>query len=121
MPTLNWWNELLASIDAKDTRTFVSYLAPDGEFVFGNAPAAVGHAAVSAAVSGFFGMIARSEHRLLTTWEGPDSAACEGTVTYTRLDGSTVTLPFVDVFHFRGSQIARYQIYMDVNPLFAGG
>jgi hypothetical protein len=42
-------------------------------------------------------------------------------VTYTRLDGSTVTLPFVDVFHFRGSQIARYQIYMDVNPLFAGG
>jgi ketosteroid isomerase-like protein len=120
MPDRNWWNELLASIDAKDTRKFIAYLAPDGEFVFGNAPAAVGHAAVSAAVSGFFGMIARSEHRLLTTWEGPDSAACEGTVTYTRLDGSTVTLPFVDVFHFRGSQIARYQIYMDVNPLFAG-
>lgn len=121
MPSKEWWNDLLATIDAKDTAKFVSYLAPDGEFVFGNAPAAVGHDAVSAAVSGFFGMIRRSKHRLGDTWEGPDSAVCEGTVTYTRLDGSTLTLPFVDVFHFRGEKIARYQIYMDVNPLFAGG
>ena len=118
MPTLQWWNELLATIDAKDTAKFVSYLAPDGEFVFGNAPPAVGHAAIGAAVGGFFAAIQGCRHRLATTWEGPDSAAGEGTVTYTRLDGSTITLPFVDVFHFRDGRIGRYQIYMDVNPLF---
>jgi hypothetical protein len=121
MPSTEWWNSLLASIDGKDTGKFLSYLAEDGEFVFGNAPAAVGHANIGAAVSGFFGMIQRSQHRLLTTWEGPASAVGEGLVTYTRLDGSTITLPFVDVFHFRGDRIGRYQIYMDVNPLFAGG
>lgn len=120
MPSRAWWNELLASIDAKDTAKFVSYLAPDGEFIFGNAPAAVGHEAVAAAVSGFFGAIRSCSHRLTEEWEKPGSAACEGTVTYTRHDGSTVTLPFVDVFHFRGDKIARYQIYMDVNPVFAG-
>jgi len=121
MPSMDWWNSLLASIDAKDTERFLSFLAEDGEFVFGNAPAAVGHAGIGAAVSGFFGMIQGSQHRLLTAWEGTDTAACEGLVTYTRLDGSQVTLPFVDVFHFRGGKIGRYQIYMDVNPLFAGG
>jgi len=120
MPDLHWWNELLASIDAKDTAKFVSYLTPDGEFIFGNAPAAVGHAAVGAAVSGFFAAIGGCRHRLTATWDGPESAVGEGTVTYTRLDGSTITLPFVDVFHFRGGKIGRYQIYMDVNPLFAG-
>ncbi len=120
MPDLHWWNELLASIDAKDTAKFVSYLTPDGEFIFGNAPAAVGHAAVGAAVSGFFAAIRSCQHRLTATWDGPESAVGEGTVTYTRLDGSTITLPFVDVFHFRGGKIGRYQIYMDVNPLFAG-
>ncbi len=120
MPDLHCWNELRASSDAKDTAKFVSYLTPDGEFIFGNAPAAVGHAAVGAAVSGFFAAIGSCRHRLTATWDGPESAVGEGTVTYTRLDGSTITLPFVDVFHFRDGKIGRYQIYMDVNPLFAG-
>jgi len=119
MPSMEWWNSLLASIDAKDTEMFLSYLAADGEFIFGNAPAAVGHANIGAAVSGFFGMIRRSQHQLTKAWEDSDSAVCEGLVTYTRLDGSQLTLPFVDVFHFRGGKIGRYQIYMDVNPLFA--
>ena len=95
MPDLHWWNDLFlgvlraltASIDAKDTAKFVSYLTPDGEFIFGNAPAAVGHAAVGAAVSGFFAAIGGCRHRLTATWDGPESAVGEGTVTYTRLDG----------------------------------
>jgi len=118
MPSMQWWDELLRAIDAKDTPRFLSHLAPDGEFIFGNAPAAVGHAAIGAAVDGFFKLIRSSRHVLLTTWEGPNSAVGEGTVTYTRLEGSTLTLPFVDVFHFREGLIGRYQIYMDVNPLF---
>ena len=45
---------------------------------------------------------------------------CEGLVTYTRLDGSQVAIPFVNVFYLRGDQIARYLIYIDNGPLFAG-
>lgn len=116
-----WWNSLLASIDSKDTAAFLAFLTEDGEFRFGNGPAAVGHAAVGAAVAGFFGTIRGSRHQLRKVWEDADSAVCEGDVTYTRLDGSTLTLPFVDVFYFRGDKIARYLIYMDVNPLFQAG
>jgi hypothetical protein len=45
---------------------------------------------------------------------------CEGLVTYTRLDGSQVIVPFVNVFYLRGDKIARYLIYIDNGPLFAG-
>jgi len=116
-----WWTGLFAAIDRKDTTAFLGHLAEDAEFRFGNGPPAHGHAAIGAAVAGFFGAIGGSRHRLGRTWQDADSAVCEGEVTYTRLDGSTLTLPFVDVFHFRGERIGRYLIYMDVNPLFQPG
>ena len=119
MHTRDWWLSLLATIDAKDTQGFLGYVADDAEFRFGNGPSAVGQANIGAAVSGFFGTIQRSRHQLHKTWEDADSAVGEGEVTYTRLDGSTITLSFVDVFHFRSGRIGRYLIYMDVNPLFA--
>ena len=62
--------------------------------------------------------IRASEHQVSECWSGADSAACEGTCTYTRHDGSTITLPFVDVLHFRGEKAAKYCIYMDVGPLY---
>ena len=45
----------------------------------------------------------------------------EGLVTYTRLDGSQVKLPFVNVFDLSGDEVARYLIYIDNAPLFAVG
>lgn len=116
-----WWTSLFDAVDSQDTPRFLGFLTEDAEFRFGNGPAAVGHAAIGAAVTGFFGAIRGSRHRLERTWEDADSAVCAGDVTYTRLDGSTLTLPFVDVFYFRGGRIARYLIYMDVNPLFQPG
>ena len=44
----------------------------------------------------------------------------EGEVTYTRLDGTEITLPFADVFEYSGQRIRHYKIYMDINPLYAG-
>ena len=64
-------------------------------------------------------MIASSRHEMLHTWQDADTAVCEGKVTYTRLDGSQVELPFVNVFYLRGDLIARYLIYIDSAPLFA--
>ena len=115
---LGWWTRLCATIDAKDTRGFMRYLADDCEFRFANGPAVVGHGAIGAAVDGFWASIRASEHQVSHCWSGEDSAVCEGTCTYTRLDGSTITVPFVDVLHFRGEQAARYHIYIDLGPLY---
>jgi ketosteroid isomerase-like protein len=118
MRNLQWWERLCATIDAKDTRGFVSYLADDCAFRFGNGPSVTGHDAIGAAVDAFWASIRASEHHVSDCWSGDDSAVCEGTCTYTRHDGSTVTLPFVDVLHFRDGKAAKYCIYMDVGPLY---
>jgi len=110
----------MAAIDGKRSQEFAQFLTPDGEFRFGSQPAVHGQDNVAAYVEAFFGMIGGSRHELLRTWDGDGTTACEGIVNYTRLDGSQVAIPFVNVFYLRGYKIARYLIYIDNGPLFAG-
>jgi hypothetical protein len=42
----------------------------------------------------------------------------EGEVTYIRPDGTTVTVPFANIFELRGTLIAVYRIFIDNSPLF---
>ena len=118
-PDRAWWGRLLGVIDARDADGFVAFLTPDAEFRFGNAPAVRGREAIRAAVAGFFSVIGGCRHRLIGSWNGPGTAVCEGEVTYTRLDGSTVTIPFVNVFGLEGERVASYRIYIDNAPLFS--
>ena len=116
-----WWNKLLATIDGKRTHEFAQFLAEDGEFRFGNQPAIHGRTNVAAYVETFFGMIGGSRHELERTWRDAETRVCAGHVTYTRLDGSTLTVPFTNVFYMRDDAIARYLIFIDNGPLFAPG
>jgi len=118
-PDQAWWERLFGAIDARDTKRFLRFLTPDAQFRFGNAPTISGHEAIDAAVSGFFAAIAACQHQLLRTWIGSTTVACEGAVTYTRHDGSTVTVPFANAFELRGDSIAAYRIYIDNSPLFS--
>lgn len=118
-PDRAWWGRLFAVIDARDADAFVAFLTPDAEFRFGNAPAVHGREAIHAAVAGFFSVIGGCRHRLRGAWNGAGTAVCEGEVTYTRQDGSTVTIPFVNVFELEGERVASYRIYIDNAPLFS--
>ena len=111
--------ELFASIDAQDADRFVEFLTPDGSFRFGSAPAVEGREAVREAVAGFFESIRGLSHALDRVVSEGDTLVTEGAVTYTRHDGSTITLPFVDVFEYEGELISEYKIYMDIAPLYA--
>jgi len=43
----------------------------------------------------------------------------QGTVEYTRLNGSTLTVPFCNVIHFvADGKIANYNIYIDNSKLY---
>jgi ketosteroid isomerase-like protein len=114
-----WVDGVFAAVDSKDAARFAACIAEDGEFVFGNAPAVKGRAAIETAVAGFFGTIRACHHRLLHFWQDGAACAMHGTVTYTRLDGREVTLPFANVFALRGPLIAEYRIFVDVSPLYA--
>ena len=41
-------------------------------------------------------------------------------MTYTRKDGSTVTVPVTTIYRGPGDLIDDYRIYIDLAPLFAG-
>jgi limonene-1,2-epoxide hydrolase len=111
---------LFKSIDRKDTATFLSYITEDATFRFGSAPAVQGHEAIRAAVDGFFGSIAGSQHRILNTLSDDSTQVCEGEVTYTRHDNSELTLPFTNVFEIADDRVSHYKIYIDIAPLYAG-
>ena len=110
---------LFAAIDAKDTSAFLGFLTDDASFRFGSAPPADGREAIGQAVEGFFSTIAGLEHSLAWTLADGNTLVCEGDVTYTRHDGSTISLPFVDVFDMDGEKIKNYKISMDIAPLYA--
>ena len=118
-PDRAWWEQLFAIIDARDAERFAAQLTADAEFRFGNGPAVHGREAIRAAVATFFAVIGGCRHRLLGYWNGSGTSVCEGEVTYTRRDGSTVTIPFANVFELRGGRIASYRIYIDNTPLFS--
>ena len=110
--------ELFERIDAMDADGFVEFLAPEATFRFGSAPPAVGRNAIREAVAGFFSSIAGLSHSLSRALGENDTLVCEGEATYTRHDGSEITLPFANVFELDSGLIAEYKIYADITPLY---
>lgn len=115
----NWLSGLFSAIDSRDTNSFLAYLSDEATFRFGSAPAAQGRETIGAAVDGFFQTIDGSSHTLLNTLAEASTMVCEGDVTYKRLDGNSVTLPFTNVFEMAGDRISEYKIYIDIAPLYA--
>lgn len=111
--------ELFKAVDAQDTERFLSFLTEGARFRFGSAAAAEGQDAVRAAVGGFFASIAGCRHVLTRTIAESDAIICEGEVTYTRHDGSQLTIPFANFLELDGELISDYKIYADAAALYA--
>ena len=113
------FGKLFVSIDAMDTEGFLAFLAPDAEFRYGSAPPITGHDGIREAIDGFYSSIAALSHDVRRIVADDDTVVCEGEVTYTRHDGSGVTLPFCNVFETGAGLITLYRIYIDIAPLYA--
>lgn len=121
MSTAKWLTDLFKSIDSMDSQTFAMLLAERVEFCFGNAPAVQGRQAVRETVEAFFKSIRCLHHEIVQSWIQADSVICHGMVTYTRHDGSTLTVPFANIFILSGKLVSRYLIYVDVSALYSTG
>jgi hypothetical protein len=86
-----------------DVESFLAFIAPSGTFRFGSAPPVQGRAAIGEAVGGFFSSIAGLQHDVQRIITDEGVAVIEGEATYTRHDGSTISLPFVNVFEIRAT------------------
>jgi ketosteroid isomerase-like protein len=112
--------DLFADIDSMDPDAYARHLADDVSFRFGNSDVVVGRDAVRDTWAGFCEGIDGVSHDVVEQWEVGPTTIVEATVTYTRKDGSTISLPVVTIYRGDGELIEDYRIFMDVAPLFDG-
>lgn len=108
------------SVDRMDAAGFAAWFTPAGRFVFGNADACIGQSAVRDAVAGFFQGLRGVRHDVHDVWLCGDALLCRVGATYTRLDGTRVSLPAATIWRGGDAGIDDYRIYADLAPLLSG-
>jgi hypothetical protein len=78
----------------------------------------VGRESIGAAVAGFFDAVAALAHTRGKHWSLPDTEIVTGEVCYTRLDSSTLTVPFCNLLTMRGDLIEDYRVFVDNSQLW---
>ena len=113
-------DRIFAADAARDLDGFMALLSEPARLRVGSAPPQVGQAAIRQAIAGLFAAVAGIEHRLIHQWRDEAALAYEAEVRFTRHDGGTVTLPYVNVLRFDAAgAIDDYRIHIDLAPLFA--
>ena len=110
--------DLFAAIDRFDTETFASYLDEDARFKFANIPVITGKNNIFEFVAGFFQSIKAIRHKNFEIYELEGIRFVLANVTYTRLDGTTLSVDFSNTFKLKGNKIKDYLIFIDNSELF---
>lgn len=109
---------LFRAIDHMNTGEFASYLSDDAIVRFGNQSPVEGKKNIIGYIDAFFKAIKAIEHAELEVWTLADVAFVNGRVTYTRLDGSQLSVYFSNTFKMKDGLICEYLIHVDTSELF---
>ncbi len=112
-----WIRHTLDSLDDGDAAGFCEYLAEDCTFIFANNDPVDGRNAIRSFVEGFIDSLDATNHVIDETFQVPGRTIVRGEVEYVRHDGSTLEVPFTNVFETDGGEIEVYQIYVDNSAL----
>jgi len=110
--------KLFKSIDEADVKTFLSYLDADANFKFANLPVVIGQKNIGEFLDGFFRSIKSLAHRNLEIYEIEGIRFVNGNVTYTRHDGSTLSVDYSNTLKLKGDKIHDYLIFVDNSELY---
>ena len=109
---------LFADIDTMDADKFAQHLAEDVRMRFGNAAPIHGRDACRDAWAEFCRQVDGVHHDLVDLWDTGEAGIAEAEVTYTRKDGSSVSVPVVTIYRpGGGAPIEDYRIFIDLAPL----
>lgn len=116
-----WYEEMFDHIDNKRMDEFLAFVTDDITLTFGNQPSATGKDQVRAALTAFWQTIEGLKHHFVNVFESSGHFIFEETVSYTRMDRHTVTVPCVTVIKFDGERARDWRIYTDLTPVFSPG
>lgn len=120
MPNDDLIRRVFSSVDEMDPAAFVEFFTPDGRLTFANDAPMVGHAAMAAGLTGFYGTIEALHHKITNAWTVAPDTIIETAVTYDRLDGRSVTIPVVTIWHTTESGlIDDYRVFFNLDPVYA--
>lgn len=109
---------LFKAIDSKNATEFAKFLTDDGVFRYGNYPDVAGKENVEKFVAGFFESIKALSHTLNDIWEVDGARIVAGMVTYTRHNGTQLTVPFCNVLKMQGELVQQYLVHIDTSQLY---
>ncbi|NBA93647.1 nuclear transport factor 2 family protein [Pseudomonas sp. R5(2019)] len=110
---------MFESVDNKSVEGFLSYLADDVVFRFGNAPEIAGKEDVRAGIERFFSQIVSLEHVLKGVWNEGETTILQFDTYYTKQDGVIVGVPCCVVVRFNAERLINdYRIHIDLSPLY---
>lgn len=116
----DWAADFFRSADSFEIEQLASWFDDNVEVRFGNQPAIRGRGPAREAFAGFWSSIGGMRHSREALVSLGNMAAQMSIVTYTRHDGSEVSMPVAS--HLRQSgpgKIDRLWIFIDMAPLFA--
>jgi ketosteroid isomerase-like protein len=109
---------LFQAIDNADVATFIKYLDPNANFKFANMPVVSGKENIANFMEGFYKSIKGLEHKNLEIYEVDSVRFVNGHVTYTRHDGTTLSVDYSNTFKLKGNKIFDYLIFVDNSELY---
>ncbi len=112
-----WVNEMFEALDADGVPGLFPYLDEQVLFRFGSFPPDRGRDRFAAAWAAMSPRVRGLSHELVESWAIEDRVICHGYVSYTLVDGSTVTVPFANFFRLREDRITEYLIYVDASAV----
>jgi ketosteroid isomerase-like protein len=110
------------ALDRGDIEQMVQFMTDDVMTTFGNFPELNGKAAFHAMFRDVAASISAVRHDIHNLWqvrEDSDVLVARMTVTYTRHDGSTISLPCCNVFRMHANLVSHYSVYMDISPVLS--
>lgn len=111
---------LFARMDRRDAAALAELFAQDATVTIGNREPIAGHSAVATGSAAFLTSIAGLCHRIINQWVVWQDTIAETMVTYTRHDGSTVTIPTVSIWRAAADGlITNYRVFVDLAPVLA--
>lgn len=111
-------SKVYETIDAKNEQGFAKCLTENCTFVYGNNDPVVGRTNAAAASQAFLNMLGGIKHHLVDVWAFENVIVSQVAVTYTRKDGSTLTIPAATIWKLQGELIDECRIYADSSLLF---